>query len=180
MPKSKLSTVWCEGCSGCHMSLLNLDEGLLKILEKIELIFSPITDFKDYAFEQTDLGIIEGAVGNEEQVEIVRHLRKKARVIMALGDCAVFGGINSLRNATSVTDLTNYSYIKWSDAASQSLPIHPELPKLLTKVLPINAFISVDCFIPGCPPSPKAIEYGLKEILAGRIPVLPPEWIHYD
>ncbi len=180
MPRLKFSTVWCEGCAGCHMSLIDLDERILNILEKIELIFSPITDFKNYAFEETDLGIIEGAVGNEEQVEIVRHLRRKSQIILALGDCAVFGGINSLRNATRVTDLMNCSYINWSDAANPLLPIHPELPKLLPNILPIQAFISVDCFIPGCPPSPQTIEFGLNEIISGRLPVLRSEWIHYD
>ena len=79
MQKPKVATVWCEGCAGCHMSFLDLDEALLDILAKVELTVTPITDFKDYQFPDVDLGIIEGGVGNEEQLEIVRHMRAKPK-----------------------------------------------------------------------------------------------------
>lgn len=180
MSKPKVASVWCEGCAGCHMSLLDLDYDLLDVLENIELTVSPITDVKDYAFDQTDLGIVEGGVGNEEQVHIVRHLREKSRIIMALGDCAVFGGINTLRNRIPVADLIKNSYLQNCDGVNQAIPIHAELPKLLANVLPLHAVIAVDCYIPGCPPSPQAIFFGLTEVLAGRLPVLLPELIHYD
>lgn len=180
MGKPKVATVWCEGCAGCHMSFLDLDEALLDVLSGFELTVTPITDFKDYAFPDLELGIIEGGIGNEEQVEIVHRMRAKSRIIMAWGDCAVFGGVNTLRNHIPVDDLLRYGYTETAGTISGIMPLHSELPPLLDKVLAVNKVIAVDCFIPGCPPSPEAIAYGLTEILNGRIPVLPCELIHFD
>ena len=98
MEKPKVATVWLEGCSGCHMSFLDLDEGLLDVVGAVDLTVTPITDFKDYKFPEVTLGIVEGAVANVEQKKIVLKLREKSKLLMVWGDCAVFGGINSMRN----------------------------------------------------------------------------------
>lgn len=180
MQKPKIATVWLEGCAGCHMSFLDLDEALLDILNKVELTVTPITDFKDYRFPMVDLGIIEGGIGNTEQMEIARHLRKNAKIIMAWGDCAVFGGINTLRNWIPKEELLEYGYVKSASTIDGKIPAGVELPQLLDKVLPVNSVITVDAYLPGCPPSPEVIAYGLVEILNGRLPVLPRELIHFD
>ena len=180
MKKPKLATVWLEGCSGCHMSFLDLDEDLLEILPQVELTVTPITDFKDFAFPQVDVGIIEGGIGNKEQMEIARHLRKHCRILVAWGDCAVFGGVNTLRNWIPKDEILKRGYIETESTVNGVIPTHEELPELLDKVSPVNELVPVDVYVPGCPPSPDVIAYSLTQILQGRIPVLPSDMMHFD
>ena len=180
MTKPKIATVWFEACSGCHMSFLDLDETVVDVLSKVQLTVSPITDFKDYDFPEVDVGIVEGGIGNTEHKEIAEKLRKHCRILIAWGDCAVFGGINTLRNAIPKEEVLRYGFIETQSTVNGVMPIHEELPALLDKVLPLNAVVPVDVFLPGCPPSPEVIAYGLTEILEGRIPVLPADMIHFD
>ncbi len=180
MGKPKVATVWLEGCSGCHMSFLDLDETLLDILTEVDLTVTPITDFKDFDFPEVDVGIVEGAIGNEEHVKIVKHLRSRCKILLTWGDCAVFGGINTLRNWIPKEAVLRRGYLETESTVEGRLPIHEDLPRLLNKVLPVNQVVTVDAYIPGCPPSSQAIAYGLGEILKGNIPVLPTEMIHFD
>jgi NAD-reducing hydrogenase small subunit len=180
MAKPKIGTVWFEACSGCHMSFLDLDEDLLKILPQVELTVTPITDFKDYAFPELDVGIIEGGIGNEEHLEVAHKLRKHCKVLVAWGDCAVFGGVNTLRNWIPTEEVLRRGYVETESTVDGKIPIHPELPLLLDKVLPVNNVVPVDVYVPGCPPSPESIAYTLMQILQGRLPVLPADMMHFD
>jgi len=180
MGKPKIATVWLEGCSGCHMSFLDLDEGLIDILDNVVLCDTPITDFKDFNFSDVDVGIIEGAIANEEELKIARKLRQHAKVLVAWGDCAVFGGINTLRNTIPKETILRRGFIETESTVDGVVPFDEELPVLLDKAVPVNYHVTVDAYVPGCPPSPEAIAYSLKEILEGRIPVLPSDMIHYD
>lgn len=180
MGKPKIGTVWLEACAGCHMSFLDLDEDLLEILPQVELTVTPITDFKNYEFPELDVGIIEGGIGNEEHVEIAHKLRKHCKVLVAWGDCAVFGGVNTLRNWIPKMEILQRGYVTTESTVNGVLPIHEELPPLLDKVLPVNNVVAVDVYAPGCPPSPEVIAYTLTQILQGRVPALPSEMIHFD
>ena len=180
MGKPKIATVWLEGCSGCHMSFLDLDEALVDILSKVDLCDTPITDFKDFNFPDVDVGIIEGAIANEEELKIARTLREHCNVLVAWGDCAVFGGINTLRNTISKETILRRGFIETESTVNGVIPIDKELPVLLDKAVPVNYYVNVDAYVPGCPPSPEAIAYSLTEILEGRIPVLPSEMLHFD
>lgn len=180
MNKPKLATVWCEACAGCHMSFLDLDEALVDILSQVELTFSPLTDFKEFAFPQTDVGIVEGAIGNEENREVVEHLRRQCRLLIAWGDCAVFGGIHTMRNCLPRDEVLRCGYVETASSVDGSIPSHEDIPQLLDKVLPVNAVVQVDGYVPGCPPAPEALAYCLKKLLAGILPVLPADMMHFD
>ena len=177
MAKVKVATAWLDACAGCHMSFLDLDEALLDVVKAIELTATPITDFKE--FTPVDVGIIEGAIGNAHDEEVAKNLRKNCKILMVWGDCACFGGIVGMRNLFTKEDILKRYYSTESTKKDGQSPCSEELPPL-TKVKPVNQVVKVDCYVPGCPPSPKAIQYALTELLQGRIPVLPGEMMRFD
>src|ERR1700753_44947 len=97
MSKLKLATVWLDGCSGCHMSFLDLDERLLEIGGLVDLVFSPLVDFKEYP-EDVDLALVEGAVGSVEDQHKIKKIRSRTKFLVAMGDCAVTGNVSAMRN----------------------------------------------------------------------------------
>lgn len=165
--KIRLATVWLDGCSGCHMSMLDMDERLLEVADKIELVSSPLMDAKGFP-ENIDLTIIEGAITNEEDLHKALAFRKNSKLVMAMGDCAVTGNVPAMRNAFPIEDLLNRAYIENADADKH----RPDqvVPALLDRTRPIHEVINVDIFVPGCPPHADILFYAISELLAGRMP----------
>jgi len=176
--KVKVATAWLDCCSGCHMSFLDLDEALIGLADAIEITASPITDIKE--FSPVDVGIIEGAISTTHDEEVAKKLRDNCKILMVWGDCACFGGICTMRNLFSKEEVLRRYYIETESTKNGKIPSSEDIPPLLEQVKPVNQVVKVDCYVPGCPPSSKAIHYALAELLEGRIPILPSEIMRFD
>lgn len=178
MAKVKVATVWLEACSGCHMSFLDIDEAIVELVKAVEFTRSPIMDVKE--FSPVDVGIVEGSVGNTEEEEVLKELRANCKILMAWGDCACFGGVCGMRSTFDKDDVLRRAYIEAESNYEGKIPRPPGVPALLDQVKPVNHVVKVDCYVPGCPPDAKVILYALKELLEGRIPVLPSDMMRFD
>ena len=164
--KLKVATTSLAGCFGCHMSILDLDERLFALLEKVEFDRSPITDIKEVG--ECDLGIIEGGLCNAENVEVLREFRRRCKVLVALGACAINGGLPAQRNMLSLPLLLQEVYRSEPGARYGLIPNDPELPLPLNKVHPLHEVVHIDHFIPGCPPPADAIWDTLVALLTSQ------------
>jgi len=178
MAKVKVATVWLEACSGCHMSFLDIDEAIVELVNAVEFTRSPITDIKE--FSPVDVGIVEGSVGNAEEEEVLKELRANCKILMAWGDCACFGGVCGMRSTFDKDEVLRRAYIETESTCDGKIPRPPGVPALLEQVKPVNHVVKVDCYVPGCPPDAKTILYALKELLEGRLPVLPSDMMRFD
>lgn len=177
--KLKVATVSLAGCFGCHMSILDIDERLFDLIELVEFDRSPLTDIKTVG--KCDIGLIEGGLCNSENVEVLREFRKHCKTLIAVGACAVNGGLPAQRNQHDIGALLVSVYCVRPGLSSASrIPNDPELPLPLNKVHPIHEVVHVDYFLPGCPPSADAIWSFLNDLMAGRTPHLGHGLVHYD
>jgi NAD-reducing hydrogenase small subunit len=166
MSKVRLATIWLDGCSGCHMSLLDLDEGILALAQKVDLVYSPLVDATEFP-EGVDVTLVEGAVSSLEDAARLRTVRARSRIVVALGDCATSGNVPAMRNVVPVQRILERIYIQGADVS----PVIPSagVPPLLPQARPPREFVKIDLHLPGCPPPPKAILAVLEELLQGRI-----------
>ena len=169
MSKLKLATVWLDGCSGCHMSLLDLDEGILAVAEKADLVYGPLVDAVEFP-ENVDVTLVEGAVSSQDDLKKIQLIRARTRVLVALGDCAVTSNVPSMRNSIPVSRLLRRVYSEGADTG-EGLPGN-DVPALLPQARPLHDFVAVDAHLPGCPPAPQVILSLLFEVLAGKKPVV--------
>lgn len=170
MSRVRLATVWLDGCSGCHMSLLDLDEALLAVAQKIDLVYSPIADVAEFP-EDVDVTLVEGAVSSQEDAAKIQTVRSRTRVLAALGDCAVTANVPGMRNPLPTAKILQSVYV----AGVQKNPGVPAqgVPPLLPYARPLHEFVKVDAFLPGCPPKPDSILALLTDLLQGKAPRLP-------
>ena len=170
--KMRLATAWLGGCSGCHMSFLDLDELLIDVLDKADIVYSPLVDIKEYP-ESVDVCLVEGAVTNVENLELARTIRQRTKTVISFGDCAVTGNVTSMRNRIPVKDLLTAVYHE------AQAPVGEEalksLPALLKKALPLHQAIAVDIYLPGCPPDPDRIAAVVTALINKKPVQLEPE-----
>lgn len=174
MSRVRVATVWFSGCSGCHMSFLDLDERLVQLREHAELVYSPLVDRKEIP-EEIDVALIEGTVNTTEQREILHELRRKAKLLVAFGDCAITGNVPSMRNPIPRDEVIRAIYGEEDPPGLRD----GEVPALLPQALPLHAYVQVDYYIPGCPPNADRIWKFLTTLLKEGKPRLEGEEIRF-
>ena len=174
----KLATASLAGCFGCHMSFLDMDERLVDLFEQIEFDRSPFTDTKHCG--PCDIGLIEGGLCNADNVRVLREFRENCRILIAVGACAINGGVPAMRNRYSLRECLEEAYVRGRNLHRPAIPNDPELPLLLNRVHPVHELVRIDYFVPGCPPSADTLWSFLSALLAGRPPALEYQQIHFD
>ncbi len=167
--KPKLATVWLDGCSGCHMSFLDIDERILELAAQADLVYSPLVDTKEFP-EMVDITLIEGAVSSEEDFHKIQKVRAHTKLLVSLGDCAVTANVPAMRNRFAAREVLERAYLENAEL-NQHIPVQV-IPELREKSVPVHQVVPVDVFVPGCPPSADIIFFALTELLAGRTPDL--------
>jgi NAD-reducing hydrogenase small subunit len=169
MDKLKIATCWLDGCSGCHMSLLDIDEAIIAVLRKADIVFGPLVDAQEWP-EGVDVALIEGAVSSQDDLRLLQTARAPPRPCCALGDCAVTGNVPSMRNGIPTRKLLERIYVQGADERP-GVPTDG-VPALLKQAEPLRSTVKVDVHVPGCPPKPNAILLVLNELFEGREPDL--------
>jgi NAD-reducing hydrogenase small subunit len=167
MNKPSIATVWLDGCSGCHMSFLDLDERLLEVLQHADLVYSPLVDRKDFP-EMVDITLVEGAVSNTDDLAKIEKIRAHTKILVSLGDCAVTSNVPAMRNRFPVERVLHRGYV---ENVTEPRPIpSQEIPQLLDCVRPVHEVVPVDVYVPGCPPPADVIYQVVGDLIAGRTP----------
>ena len=167
------------GCFGCHMSLLDIDERLVQLIGLVDFDKSPIDDIKRFT-GPVDIGIIEGGCSSQENYEVLKMFRKHCKVLVAVGECALTGGIPAMRNTVPLKECMEEAYLNGPSVVDGVIPNDPDIPLMLDKVYPVHEVVKIDYFIPGCPPPADAFWQVLTSLLEGKEPVISYEALKYD
>jgi [NiFe] hydrogenase diaphorase moiety small subunit len=167
--KKTVATVSLAGCFGCHMSLLDMDEEILDLVDLVSFHKSPLTDIKKFS-QRCDLGIVEGGCCNMENIETLRQFRANCDVLVAVGECSIWGGLPAMRNTIPLGECLEEAYINanTNEEGAGIVPYHEDLPKLLNRVYACNEIVKIDYLIPGCPPSAGHLWKAIRNILWGE------------
>jgi NAD-reducing hydrogenase small subunit len=176
--KVTVASDWLAGCAGCHMSLLDMDERLVQLLDRVTLTATPITDLKHPSKDGVVVGILEGAVNNSATEEVARRMRERCKILIALGDCAVFGGIPSMRNAAGTQEALRRAYVETESTVDGEIPHHEDIA-VMQPTRAVDQVVPVDIYLPGCPPPADAIYHALAELLEGRMPELKGKYLDW-
>ena len=182
MSKPILATASLAGCFGCHMSILDIDDRILELIELVEFNKSPIDDIKKFT-KKCDIGLIEGGCCNSENVHVLRDFREHCKILISLGECAIMGGLPAMRNGIQIRECLEEAYLNGLTVVGNSekiIPNDPELPMLLDKVYPCHEVVKIDYYLPGCPPRADLIWDALVALISGEEIKLPYEVIKFD
>ncbi len=174
-----MATASLAGCFGCHMSILDIDDRILQLIELVEFNKSPVDDIKTFT-KQCDIGIIEGGCCNSENVENLITFRKNCKILISLGECAIMGGLPAMRNGIPVEECLKEAYIDSPTVDDNIIPNDDELPMILDRVYPCHEIVKIDYFLPGCPPRADLIWEALVALLTGKELNLPYEVVKFD
>jgi NAD-reducing hydrogenase small subunit len=179
--KPKVATTSLAGCFGCHMSLLDIDDRILKLVELVDFDKSPVDDIKEFT-GRCAVGLVEGGCCNEENVNVLRKFREHCDVLISVGDCAIMGGIPAMRNTVPLKECLDEAYLNGPTVHNpqRRIPDDPEIPLLLNKFYPCNEVVKMDYHLPGCPPPADTLWQALFALLSNKPLELPYELVKYD
>ncbi len=173
MDKVKFATIWLAGCSGCHMSFLDLDEWLIDLAQMVDVVYSPVgSDIKEYP-QDVDVVLVEGGIANEDNLELILQVRERSKFLISFGDCAITANVPAMRNMLGGAEpVLKRCYLELGDINRQ-LPHEPGIvPELLPQVRPVHEVVKVDLYMPGCPPDAERIKAVLEPLLQGEQPLM--------
>jgi NAD-reducing hydrogenase small subunit len=176
--KVTVASDWLCGCAGCHMSLLDIDERIVDLVQLATLTSTPITDLKHPSEDGVVVGILEGGVNNSANEEVAKTMRERSKILIALGDCAVFGGVPTMRNFAGIDEALRRAYVETESTVDGQVPHHEDIA-VMQECRPLDQVVPVDIYLPGCPPSADAIWFVLSELLAGRMPELKGKYLDW-
>ncbi|OHD66424.1 MAG: NADP oxidoreductase [Spirochaetes bacterium RBG_13_51_14] len=179
MSKPVVATASLAGCFGCHMSLLDIDDRILQLIDLVEFNKSPIDDIKTFT-KECDIGFIEGGCCNSENVENLINFRKNCKVLISVGECAIMGGLPAMRNGIPIRECLEEAYLNCVTVDDKIIPNDEEIPMILDRVYPCHEIVKIDYFLPGCPPRADLIWEALTALLSGKPINLPYEALKYD
>ena len=172
-PRKRLATVWLAGCSGCHMSFLDLDEWLLELAEQADIVYSPVGSDQKLYPKNVDIALVEGGVANEDNLELLLQVRANSQILVSFGDCAITANVPGMRNMLQGADpVLRRGYLDLADSSAQRPHAPGLIPELLDRVLPVHELVTVEMFLPGCPPSAAQIRSALEALLHDQRPPL--------
>lgn len=184
--KKKIAFYWAASCGGCEVAVLDINEKILDVIEKADIVFWPVAldikykDLEGMENKGIDFCFFNGAIRTSENEKLAKLLRKKSKYMVAFGACACYGGIPGLANLFSREEIFKRVY---EDNPSTFNP-KKTLPKKVTKVkegeldLPefynvvktLDQIVEVDYYIPGCPPPVDVIKKAFDILLSGELP----------
>jgi len=181
MSKPRIATTSLCGCFGCHMSLLDIDDRILQLVELVEFNKSPINDIKVFT-ERCAVGLIEGGCSNDDNFHVLRAFRENCDILVSVGECARTGGLPAMRNPIPVQECLTEAYLHGPTVYNPDhvTPNDPDIPLLLDQVYPCHEVVKIDYHLAGCPPPADAIWAALHALLTDQPLQLPYELLKYD